>query len=241
MGDGAPFSPASAIFAAATEEILESYRDALHQSRNLADGRDYRSLHDICRVLDADADNLEVVLFYDAPQPLDDLTAGLIVKNHLQMPIFCVDNMFLPSFTVTAPTRRGQVVCRLERLPLMPGTYSLDLHLGTRGRHLDVVFDGMEEGLVARQLGERLLRVVVEVAVVLELAEERLQVPVLAQVRHPQEEVACVLVLGDRLERFDVLEPEPVHAGATGPARAWLRGAVYGVPSRSRASASSSS
>ena len=53
MGDGAPFSPASAIFAAATEEILESYRDALHQSRNLADGRDYRSLHDICRVLDA--------------------------------------------------------------------------------------------------------------------------------------------------------------------------------------------
>jgi len=82
---------------------------------------------------------------------------------------------------------------------------------------MDVVLDREQEALVAGELRERHFRLRVEVSVVLELAEEWLQPAVLAQVGHPKKELARVLVLRDRLERLDVLEPQPIHTGATPP------------------------
>jgi lipopolysaccharide transport system ATP-binding protein len=89
-------------------------------------------------------DNLEVAVGYAADRPLDDLTVGLVVKNQLQAPVFGVNNLFLPSTPLAEPTQRGQVVCRIEKLPLMPGLYSLDLYFGTHGRNLDVVYDAIQ-------------------------------------------------------------------------------------------------
>src|SRR5438309_11698162 len=98
------------------------------------------------------------------------------------------------------------------------------MDLVQRARAVDVVLHRMQKALVTGELGEGHLRLVVEIAVVLELTQERLQAPVLREMGHAQEEVPCVLVLRDRLERFDVLQPEPVHEGATGPGSPWLRG-----------------
>lgn len=89
-------------------------------------------------------DNLDMTLHFEAPELLDDLTVGLVVKNQLQTPIFGVNNLFLPSDTLQKPTQKGSVVCGMEKLPLMPGTYSLDLYFGTHGRNLDIIFDAIQ-------------------------------------------------------------------------------------------------
>src|SRR5262249_22461647 len=88
---------------------------------------------------------------------------------------------------------------------------------------VDVVLDCEQEAVVGGELGEHDLRLAVEVVVVLELTKERLEPSVLAQVRHPQKEIPRVLVLRDRLEGLDVLQPEAVHTDATPRPPRWLR------------------
>src|ERR1044072_6841725 len=94
-------------------------------------------------------------------------------------------------------------------------------------RPVHVVLDRVQEAAVARELRERHLRLRVEVLVVLELAEERDEAPPLAHRRHAQEEVARIVVLRDRLEGLEILQPQalnlPAHTGATTGAERWLR------------------
>ena len=77
---------------------------------------------------------------------------------------------------------------------------------------VDVVLDREQERRVAGELGKRALRRIVQLVVGCELAQERLQPPGLRHLGHAQEELSRVLVLGDRLERLEVLEPEAEHA-----------------------------
>jgi hypothetical protein len=89
-------------------------------------------------------DNLDITVRFVAPTMMSDVTFGVVVKNHLQVPIFGVNNRFLPSEPLDRPIQRGRVTCRVERLPLTPGTYSLDLYLGTHGQNFDVVLDAVQ-------------------------------------------------------------------------------------------------
>src|SRR5438034_2905338 len=86
-------------------------------------------------------DNVEFAVTFSAPRPLSDVTFGLVVKNEFQMPLFGVNNLFQHSQPLQQQVKRGRVVCRLEKLPLVPGTYYVDLYLGTHGRNFDVVLD----------------------------------------------------------------------------------------------------
>lgn len=89
-------------------------------------------------------DNVTVTIDYHAPEIWDDLTVGLVVKNQLQTAVFGVNNYYLPNASISGPTQRGSAVCRIEKLPLMPGPYSVDLYLGKHGRNLDIVFDAIQ-------------------------------------------------------------------------------------------------
>src|SRR5207248_6865215 len=90
---------------------------------------------------------------------------------------------------------------------------------------LEVVLEGEEERPVAGQLAQRSLQLVVEVVVTSDLRQEGARAARLAQGRHPEEDLASVVVLGDRLERLEVLEPETEHLlGATTPPRRGIRG-----------------
>src|SRR4051812_43288021 len=75
----------------------------------------------------------------------------------------------------------------------------------------EVLLHGEEERLVRGELGQLALRRLVELVVRRDLGEEVRQPAGLLQRRHPEEDPAGVVVLRDRLEGFDVVEPEPVH------------------------------
>jgi len=48
----------------------------------------------------------------------------------------------VPNF-VFEPTANGIVTCHFERLPLVPGTYSIDLWLGDEHTAIDAIFDAV--------------------------------------------------------------------------------------------------
>jgi lipopolysaccharide transport system ATP-binding protein len=84
---------------------------------------------------------LEVAVAFEADRTLSGVTFGLVVKNGLQAPVFGVNNLSIRSPELDRPARRGTVVCRVPDVPLMPGSYYIDLYLGTRGQVFDVVKD----------------------------------------------------------------------------------------------------
>lgn len=68
---------------------------------------------------------------------------GVVVRNHYGMPVFGVNNRFIPGYEFSKPVDRGAITCHLDRLPLMPGTYFLDLYLGDKHQDLDVVYEAI--------------------------------------------------------------------------------------------------
>jgi lipopolysaccharide transport system ATP-binding protein len=89
-------------------------------------------------------DDVEVTVTFDAPRPLADITFGVVVKNHLQVPVFGVNTLANPCPRPARPVRRGAITCRLDRLPLMPGPYFIDLYFGSGGVNFDVVLDAIQ-------------------------------------------------------------------------------------------------
>src|SRR3954454_4872889 len=66
-----------------------------------------------------------------------------------------------------------------------------------RARAVEVVLHGDEEGMVVRELGEVVLRLVVDLVVALDLRDERRQAPGARHRRHAEEDPPRVVVLRD--------------------------------------------
>jgi lipopolysaccharide transport system ATP-binding protein len=83
-----------------------------------------------------------VAVGFEAAEQLEaGVTIGVTVSNAKRAPILGVNNLVIPSPDLDRPIRRGTITCRFIRPPLMPGSYSLDLYLGTQGQNFDVVID----------------------------------------------------------------------------------------------------
>src|ERR1700694_4025920 len=95
----------------------------------------------------------------------------------------------------------------------------------------EVIVDHEQERLVLGDLAQRALRELVELGRVGELDQERAQLALLRQRRHAQEDRAGLLVLGDRLQRLEILQPLAEHQSLS---------ALMDTPSRASASSSSS-
>jgi lipopolysaccharide transport system ATP-binding protein len=67
---------------------------------------------------------------------------GLVVRSAQGMPLFGVNNRFIPGYEFP-PVSSGRITCRLEALPLMPGTYFLDLYFGDPHADRDVILDAV--------------------------------------------------------------------------------------------------
>jgi lipopolysaccharide transport system ATP-binding protein len=65
---------------------------------------------------------------------------GVVVKTAQGAPLFGVNNRFIPGFEFR-PTARGTITCRLDHLPLTPGTYFLDLYFGDPQGDRDTILD----------------------------------------------------------------------------------------------------
>jgi lipopolysaccharide transport system ATP-binding protein len=69
---------------------------------------------------------------------------GVVVKSAQGQTLLTVNNDFLPSFELSRPVESGVVACDFDWLPLMPGTYTLDLYLGTNPyADIDIILDAI--------------------------------------------------------------------------------------------------
>jgi lipopolysaccharide transport system ATP-binding protein len=87
----------------------------------------------------------EAIADFSAPHPIRPIL-GITLKTAEGLPLFGVSNRWTNQGVDNQRVSSGRVTCRFERLPLMPGTYLLDLYFGDFGdpsRDLDVVRDAI--------------------------------------------------------------------------------------------------
>jgi lipopolysaccharide transport system ATP-binding protein len=75
--------------------------------------------------------SLRVKVSFNCPsQPLHPVLS-VAVKTMQQAPVFAVSNRHITEFLFSEKVSSGTITCTLDRLPLMPGTYYLDLSFGS--------------------------------------------------------------------------------------------------------------
>jgi lipopolysaccharide transport system ATP-binding protein len=87
---------------------------------------------------------LSIHVDFNAKGSLIQPVLGIVIKTDLGNPVLGVNNLFIPGFEFNVTSEPGTITCQLEGLPLMPGTYLVDLYfsstdLGHQNRNLDTV------------------------------------------------------------------------------------------------------
>lgn len=85
---------------------------------------------------------LEICVKYNAQSSLRPVL-GVTVRTLRGMPVFAVSDRIGCQLAFCEPTASGTVICKIERLPLMPGTYVLGLALGNSTEDVDVIVDAI--------------------------------------------------------------------------------------------------
>jgi lipopolysaccharide transport system ATP-binding protein len=76
------------------------------------------------------------------PQPVCPVL-GVVVKDRYGAALFGINNRVVPGFRFGHPVHDGRISCHYDSLPLMPGTYTLDLYLGNDSGDLDIIHDAI--------------------------------------------------------------------------------------------------
>ena len=74
---------------------------------------------------------------------------GVVIKNVHGMPILGVNNRFIGGYEFSEPVRHGFITCHLETLPLMPGTYFVDLYFGDQHQDYDIIHEAISFNVLA--------------------------------------------------------------------------------------------
>lgn len=85
---------------------------------------------------------MEIRVSYRAERPVRPVL-GSVIKTSYGAAVFCVSDRFCGQLAECAPRAEATVACRVERLMLIPGSYSIDLWLGDAGDDFDVIFDAI--------------------------------------------------------------------------------------------------
>jgi lipopolysaccharide transport system ATP-binding protein len=96
----------------------------------------------------------EATVDFSAPHPIRP-TLGITLKAAEGMPLFGVSNRWTNQGVDTQRASSGTITCGFESLPLMPGTYLLDLYLGDFGdpsRDVDIIRDAISFEVVPADL-----------------------------------------------------------------------------------------
>lgn len=68
---------------------------------------------------------------------------NICVKNNYGVPVFTSSNRVQKQYQLDKPTNAGGISCHLRDLPLLQGSYSIDLFFGEDYQNVDVVFDAI--------------------------------------------------------------------------------------------------
>jgi hypothetical protein len=66
---------------------------------------------------------------------------GAVVKTNYWASVFCASDRFCDQLIFCDPLEHGTVVCTIEKIPLMPGSYTIDLYFGDSNGDIDVIFE----------------------------------------------------------------------------------------------------
>jgi lipopolysaccharide transport system ATP-binding protein len=97
---------------------------------------------------------LAAAVDFSAPHPIRPIL-GITLKTVEGMPLFGVSNRWTSQGVDNARTASGTITCTFESLPLMPGTYLMDLYLGDFGdpsRDLDIIREAISFEVVPADL-----------------------------------------------------------------------------------------
>jgi lipopolysaccharide transport system ATP-binding protein len=81
---------------------------------------------------------LEIRVTYAASLPVRPVL-GAVIKTTYGAPVFCTSDRFCDQLIFCTPLAHGTVVCTIEKIPLMPGGYVIDLYLGDARGDFDVI------------------------------------------------------------------------------------------------------
>jgi lipopolysaccharide transport system ATP-binding protein len=68
---------------------------------------------------------------------------GVVVKDQFGTPVFGINNRVIPGYRFDPPVTAGVIRCRFDHLPLMPGSYLIDLYFGDEQSDFDVIRDAL--------------------------------------------------------------------------------------------------
>lgn len=68
---------------------------------------------------------------------------GVTIKNSYGMPIFGINNRIVKGYSFPDPLSESEITCHFRDLPLMPGSYSVDLYLGDEYQDYDAIYDAI--------------------------------------------------------------------------------------------------
>lgn len=85
---------------------------------------------------------LQVRIDYEAAAPLRDAGFGLVFATLDGVRVFLVNSEMAGARCASAPAS-GSVICHIEKLPLLPGRYALEVDLWHGGAHADHVGDAI--------------------------------------------------------------------------------------------------
>jgi lipopolysaccharide transport system ATP-binding protein len=85
---------------------------------------------------------LSVAVDFETATPLRPVL-GLVVKTSQGWPVFGLNNRFVGGYRFARSFTKGTVTCRIDDLPLTPGTYFVDLYLGDEHQDFDTVLEAI--------------------------------------------------------------------------------------------------
>jgi len=87
-------------------------------------------------------DGIRVRVNFVSISPVQPLI-NIAIKNNYGITVFTASTRVQNQYRFAVPVTTGEIVCRLSNLPLLPGTYSIDLYLSEEYQNLDVIYDAI--------------------------------------------------------------------------------------------------
>jgi len=100
----------------------------------------------------APGEPISIYVTYSLPHPIDHAVLGVVVKTLRGAPILGVNNRFIPGFLFCDSPLQGVIACHFSSLPLIPGSYLLDLWLGDSVGDLDHIAEAVSIEILPRDV-----------------------------------------------------------------------------------------
>jgi lipopolysaccharide transport system ATP-binding protein len=85
---------------------------------------------------------LSIKVAFSSARPISPVL-GIVIKNSHGLRVFGINNRFIAGYRFEKRIGSGLITCTVSDLPLMPGTYSLDLYFGDGPHDIDIVYDAI--------------------------------------------------------------------------------------------------